>query len=285
MEQTAGNAEQRQYWNEQAGPKWVALQDLIDVQIRPLGQRAMDRAALAHGEHVLDVGCGCGDSSLELARRVGATGSVTGLDISAVMLERARARAEAANLAHARFEATDVQTHDFEGADFDVVFSRFGVMFFSDPVAAFTNLRGGLRPGGRLAFVCWQALPENPWMFVPLMAALQHMPPPPIPDPNAPGPFAFADPDRVRGILDRAGFTNIGFEPTRETLTVGGGGDIDQTVDFLLQMGPTSRALGDADPALVAVVAGAVRESLAPYTTPTGVQMPSAAWIVTARRA
>jgi SAM-dependent methyltransferase len=277
------NAEQIVYWNDQAGPKWVAVQALIDDQIRPLGHLAMERAQLRAGERVLDVGCGCGDTSLELARRTAPGGSVHGVDISAPMLERARAQATATGAA-AQFTRADAQTHAFGAASFDVLFSRFGVMFFADPTAAFANLRRALRPQGRLAFVCWQAVGDNPWMFVPFVAALQHLAPPPLPAPGAPGPFAFADADDVRRILGGAGFTDVALEPVRMTLSVGGGQDLDATVDFLLQMGPAARALREAtDPTIVPRVAAAVREALVPYETPTGVRMDSASWIVTAR--
>lgn len=284
LEPTGPNAEQIQYWNELAGPKWVALQELIDDQIRPLGVRAMDRAAISRGERVLDVGCGCGDTALEIARRVGPTGAVLGVDISTMMLERARQAAHDAGIAHAQFQNADAQTHAIPPESFDVLYSRFGVMFFIDSDAAFANLRSALRLGGRLAFVCWQGVQHNPWMLVPLMAALQHIPPPPLPAPDAPGPFAFADAERVRGILSRAGFVDIAFEELQETLTVGGGRDLDQTVEFLLQMGPAARALRDVGTELRTVVAGAVREALVPYDTPNGVRMASASWIVTARR-
>jgi len=277
------NTEQIQYWNETAGPKWVALQALIDDQIRPLGELAIERAAPQPGERVADVGCGCGDSTLELARRVGPDGSVLGLDLSAPMLERARQRAHDRGLSIAHFAHADAQTHAFTPDRFDLVFSRFGVMFFAHPEDAFSNLRGGLRAGGRLAFVCWQALAENPWMAVPLMAAVPHLPPMSPPAPGAPGPFAFAEPEHVSRILTGAGFTDVGFEDVRRPLRVGGGGDLDQTVDFLLQMGPTSRALREADPALVPIVTASIREALQPFYRDDGVRMPSAAWIVTAR--
>jgi len=275
------NAEQIQYWNETAGPKWVALQAMIDEQIRPLGRAAMQRAELAPGVRVLDVGCGCGDTTVELSRRVTPGGSVCGIDISAPMLERARASAHAAGV-ETHFELADAQTHPFSPA-FDLCFSRFGVMFFTDPTAAFTNLRRALRPGGQLAFVCWQSLGENPWMTVPLGAALQHLPMPPLPAPDAPGPFAFADADRVRGILSGAGFGELVFEPVREELTLGGGGALEATVDFLLQLGPAAALMREADPALRPRVVAAVRESLVPYVTANGVRMPSAAWVVTGR--
>lgn len=275
------NAEQITYWNQQAGPTWVAIQSVIDQQIRPLGLLAMERAGLTPGTAVLDVGCGCGDTTIELARRV-APGDVLGLDISAPMLNRAIQQAKAAGVA-ARFEIADAQTYTFDAARFDVLFSRFGVMFFADPTAAFANLHRALKPDGRLAFVCWQSMMDNPWMTVPMAAALQHLPPPPIPVPGAPGPFAFADPDRVRGILAGAGFRDVALEPVQMTLSVGGGRSLDETVDFLLRMGPTARALREnEDPELIPAVTASVREALLPYQTDAGVKMESASWIVTA---
>jgi SAM-dependent methyltransferase len=230
---------------------------------------------------VLDIGCGCGDTTLELARRVAPGGRVTAVDISAPMLGRAKEAAAAAGAA-AEFLQADAQTHGFAPASFDIAFSRFGVMFFADPTAAFTNIRRAIVSGGRLAFVCWQALPDNPWMVTPFMAAMPHLPPmTPLP-PDAPGPFAFADPERVRGILTGAGFSAISIEPLRQALLIGDS-DLDAAVDFLLRMGPTARALRLAnDPALTGRVAAAVRDALAPFHTPDGVQMDSAAWIVTA---
>lgn len=277
------NAEQITYWNQQAGPTWVAVQALIDRQIRPLGHLAMERAGLRPGLRVLDVGCGCGDTTIELANRVAPGGEVLGIDISAPMLTRAAQQARAATVANARFEIADAQTSELPAGRFDVLFSRFGVMFFADPAAAFANLRQALRAGGRLAFVCWQAMAENPWMVVPMTAALQHLPPPPIPAPGAPGPFAFADPERVRGILTAAGFADVGVESARMALSIGGGHDLDATVDFVLRMGPTARALREADdPGLQPLIAASVREALAPYQTAAGVMMDSASWLVTA---
>jgi SAM-dependent methyltransferase len=279
------NADQITYWNDTAGPRWVALQAVIDTQIRPLGLRAMDRLALRPGERVLDIGCGCGDTTVELARRVSPGGHAFAIDISAPMLERARTLAQDRGVP-ARFELADAQTHAFPAGAADAAFSRFGVMFFGDPVAAFRNVRAALRSQGRLAFVCWQALTDNPWMFVPLGAALQIVPPPPLPAPDAPGPFAFADSARVRRILDAAGFADVAIEPVREQLTIGGGAGLDQTAEFMLQMGPTAALIREAnDPTLVPRLTAVVREALAPYMTPEGVRMDSASWIVTARAA
>ncbi len=284
MNATGPNAEQITYWNDTAGPKWVALDEVLDGQIHAIGEAAMDRLALAAGERVLDVGCGTGRTSLELGRRVGPGGRVTGVDISAPMLGRARERARAAGADNVTFVGADAQTHGFEPASLDAAFSRFGVMFFADPVAAFTNLHGAIRAGGRLAFACWRALPENPWMAVPVMAAAQHVTLPLPASPDAPGPFAFADADRVRSILERAGFADVACADHRATLTVGGRGSLDQAVGFMMQMGPAAAAMREATPAQRETVAAAVRDALAPYHTPDGVRMSSATWLVTARR-
>lgn len=275
------NAEQITYWNEQGGPRWVQLQEILDRQLASFGHVVMDRLAIGAGERVLDVGCGCGETSLELGRRVGANGSVLGVDISTIMLERARERAVAApNVA---FVVGDAQTYAFAPASFDVVFSRFGVMFFQDPRAAFLNLRSALKPGGRLGFHCWKALPENPWMTVPLFAALQHVPPPTPPPPDAPGPFAFADAERVRDILSDAGFAGIAFESRSAQMGVGSG-DLDEATEFALQMGPASIAIREATPETVTKVRASVRAALEPYRTSEGVRLGTASWVVTARR-
>ncbi len=279
------NAQQIEYWNEQRGRTWVEQQNLIEAQLAPLGRRAMDRAAPRPGERVLDVGCGCGQTSLELARRVAPGGSVLGADVSSVMLAYAREQARAAGVANVRFEEADGQTHAFPAATFDLLFSRFGVMFFADPRAAFANLLGALRPGGRVSFVCWRTLPENPWMAVPLMAAFQHIPPPPIPGPEDPGPFSFADRERVGRILTGAGFADVAFEAVDQNLLLGGGAAVDKVVEFLLQLGPTAAALREAGPAKTAEVAAAVADSLRSYhVAGEGVRMASATWVVSARR-
>jgi len=285
LEASGPNAEQIRYWNETAGPKWTAFQQVLDEQLGALGRRAMDRAGVARRERVIDVGCGCGDATIELGRRVGPQGTVVGVDVSTPMLERAATQARAAQLANVRFENADAQTHRFPPGQCDLVFSRFGVMFFADPVTAFMNLCVALPPGGRVAFICWQPLRENPWLSLPLQVAARYITLPPPPVPGAPGPFSFADPERVRTILVRAGFVEIAFEELREMLTVGGGASLDQTVQFLLQgVGPTSAALREADPAVRPRVAAAVRDALAPFHTAAGVRLGSAAWIVTARR-
>ena len=280
IEAAGPNAEQIAYWNEQGGPKWVQLQDELDRNLASFGHLVMDRLAITAGERVLDVGCGCGETSLDLARRVGPSGSVVGADISNVMLARARERAR--GIANVEFLAADAQTHAFAAESFDVVFSRFGVMFFQDPPAAFVNLHRALRPGGRLGFHCWKTFQDNAFMTVPFFAALQHVPPPPPPQPNAPGPFAFADPDRVRGILSAAGFAEIAFESRTDPMGVGA--TLDQAADYAIQMGPASIALREASAETVAKVRASVREALAAHQTPGGVRLGTSSWIVTARK-
>ena len=276
---SGANADQVAYWNAQAGETWVAQQDRLDRQLSPLGLTAMAALDLAADERVIDIGCGCGQTSLELAGEVGADGSVLGVDISAPMLEVARRRAAQAGLGNVQFLEADGQIHGFNAAGADALFSRFGVMFFADPPAAFTNLHKALRPSGRLAFVCWRPMVENQWMLLPLQAALQHIPPPAAaPDPFAPGPFAFADPERVRGILTTAGFSRI--EINAHDTKIGGNG-LEETVELSLRVGPLGRLLGE-QPDQRGVVAEAIRTALQPYDGPSGVYQSAAVWIVTA---
>lgn len=281
--ETTTNQEQIRYWNEQGGPRWVQLQQKLDAQIGPLGLVALRQVAIQSGERVVDVGCGCGQTSLELAERVGPNGFVLGIDISEPMLNRARERQQRLGFTNIEFCTADAQTYQFERERFDVVFSRFGVMFFEDPTAAFRNLHTALQPNGRLTFLCWQALEKNDWARVPLKAALQHVPPPAPVAPGAPGPFAFADPERVRQILEAAGFAAIHCEPHEAVLSMGGAATVDEAVEFSLEIGPVSRLLADADTATRTRVAQSVREALRPYASAKGVHVPGAVWIVQAR--
>ncbi|MBW2280355.1 MAG: methyltransferase domain-containing protein [Deltaproteobacteria bacterium] len=275
------NAQQVEYWNEQAGPNWVAGKASIDALIEPLGRAAIERAAPSPGESVLDVGCGTGQATLELARRVGASGRVLGLDISGPMLERARQDARAAGLSQLRFEQSDAQTHAF-GESFDLVYSRFGVMFFADPTAAFRNLASALAPGGRVVFVCWQGVGQNAWVHVPIAAMAKHVEMPPPADPTAPGPFAFADGERLRGILQDAGLADVTLEPHEQPLVLGGDGSLDAAVEQLIRVGPAARLLADATDETRETVAAAVREALEPHQGPDGVRLGAACWIVRA---
>jgi SAM-dependent methyltransferase len=283
---TEANAEQRAFWNEQAGPLWVVHQERLDRQIGPHGEAALAKLAAAPGERVLDVGCGCGDTSLALGRAVGPAGRVLGVDLSEPMVARAGERAAAAGLAHVAFRAGDVQTSPLERDAFDAAFSRFGVMFFADPVAAFANVRRALRVGGRLAFVCWRPVAENPWVHVPMAAAAPLLSLPPPPPEGTPGPFAFGNPERVRRILAEAGFAEVEIEPA-DLLMEPGGGDPEEAADLFLEVGPLAFALREvgAGEALRAKVRAAVRESFAPHVRDGRVALGSAVWLVRARRA
>ena len=206
-ELTGVNADQERYWNERAST-WIDAQDVFDGLSAPLGRMAMDRLGLVAGQQVLDIGCGTGVTSVELADRVAPGGQVTGVDISEPLLSHARALA--AGRPDVTFSRSDAQVHDLGEGVYDAAFSRFGVMFFADPVEAFANIRKAMRPGAGLSFVCWQNVFANEWLIVPTMAAIGVLGrAPDLPAPDAPGPFALADPERVTGILDAAGFEAI----------------------------------------------------------------------------
>ncbi|MGH7022831.1 MAG: class I SAM-dependent methyltransferase [Caulobacteraceae bacterium] len=278
MTETA-NAAMAEYWNQSAGPVWVAMQAQLDRQTEPLGRAAMRALDPNPGERVLDIGCGCGQTAWELAAAVGPSGQVAAVDISAPMLEFARTRGDPSASARPSFRLADAQTADLGAAEFDAAFSRFGVMFFADPAAAFGNIAKALKLGGRLAFVCWRPYAENPLMRAPAEAAAAFLPPVAPPDPTAPGPFAYADPARVRAILGDAGFSDIAVEPYDTKV---GGADLEGALALALRVGPLGAAIRE-NPSLVDRVAPVVRGRLADYLTPEGVMLPAAVWIVTAR--
>ncbi|MEZ4299144.1 MAG: class I SAM-dependent methyltransferase [Polyangiaceae bacterium] len=278
----AANADMIEYWNGNGAARWLANYDAIGAQIKVLGTLALDRAAFAPESRVLDVGCGGGDSTVEIAQRLGPRGSVTGLDVSGPLLQRAIEKAFSAGVANASFTRADAQTATLPEAVFDGMFSRFGVMFFADPRAAFANIRRALRPGARMCFLCWRAMADNPMMHVPA-TAVSKVVEVSIAAPHAPGPFAFADCDRLRGILEGAGFTELGFEKLDEVLSVGPSPDLDATAVFLSTMGPAGAALTAAEPDVKQAGIAAIREAIEPYHTPGGLRMSSATWIVTGR--
>ncbi|HEV2364530.1 MAG TPA: methyltransferase domain-containing protein [Caulobacteraceae bacterium] len=274
----AANKEMIEYWNSEAGETWAELGPLLDRQIEGIGRRAMDALGVRAGERVIDVGCGAGQTSVELAARVGPTGAVLGVDISAPMLAVARKRA--AQSPQIRLVQGDAQIFDFEPGWGDAAFSRFGVMFFADPPAAFANIRRGLRSGARLAFACWREPFLNPFMGLPFAAAAPLLPEPPAPfDPTAPGPFAFADEARVRGILADAGFADVKMTPNDEKI---GGGTLEETLRLALSIGPLGRAVRDR-PELRERVRDAVRAALEKEEKDGRIFLGSASWIVTAR--
>ena len=249
---------------------WAEVRELLERQLAPLGRRALAALAPRPGENVLDIGCGGGETTLELARLLAPDGTVVGMDLSAAVLTFAQRAAK--GYERVRFVQADAQVFPFEPASFDAAFSRFGVMFFADPTAAFINIRRSLRPNGRVAFVCWRALEENALDIVPLGAASAHLPPQPAHDPDAPGPFAFANPDRVRGILQTAGYGEIEITAHDERV---GSGDLDTMLAVCSRVGALGRILRE-DPQLRAAALPAVRSALAAHDGPDGVRLNAA---------
>lgn len=277
------NADQVAYWNGPAGERWRARQQDQDTLLTPISDLLLMRAAPRAGERVLDVGCGCGFTTIELAKRVVPGGRVLGVDISRTMLERARERAPAG--LPVEFIEADATAYGFEPAAADLLFSRFGVMFFAEPQKSFANMRRGLRRRARLAFACWREPKRNPWLMLPLEEACRHVPRPPPAGPEDPGPFAFADERRVRGILDGAGFAGIGLEAVDVSLDIGIGRGLDAAVEIVTSMGPTTRALEGHPPELQAAAAQSIRAALTRYQVGNTVALPGAVWIVSATSA
>ena len=272
------NVDQIGHWNDAMGKTWAMLHDRLDRQLDPIGREAMQRASFETGDEVLDVGCGCGETTLEIAGKVG---RITGLDASAMLLDIAREAAKAKAIANISFVQGDGQVWRAP-RPVDVLFSRFGVMFFEDPAAAFANLRASLKPGGRLAFACWRQPKENLWLALPMQATQHLLPALPPSDPHAPGPFAFADKDRLAGILAGAGFTDVAIEP----LDLRTGGDsLEESVFIALRVGQLGGALREigASEELKRRVEATLREALASYVEDGVVKLPAAAWIVSGR--
>ncbi len=274
------NADQIAFWNGTAGELWTRRQAMQDVMLAPVNAVLFAAAAAKPGEHVIDVGCGCGSTTLELGRAVGAAGRVLGLDVSAEMLAHARTRVAGDPIS---FVLGDATVYSFEAAQADLLFSRFGVMFFAEPIPSFVNLKRALKPRARLAFACWQEPKKNPWMMAPLMAAYKHVPKLPQVGPEDPGPFAFADEARVQRILTSAGFSSVTLTPHTLSFDISVGEGLDAAVTSAIAFGPTARAIEGQAESVVTAVHASIREALTPFARDGGVYLPAAIWIVTAR--
>lgn len=263
--------EQATLWNGSAGRAWVDAQALTDRIFKPLEDALVE--VVAPGTRVLDVGCGTGSATVAAAKR---SGHALGLDISAPMIEAARSRA-ARDGAPATFVVADAQTHAFEPPTFDLVLSRMGVMFFDDPVQAFTNLRRAA--SGRLRFIAWRGPEENPFMTTAERAAAPYLPDLPPRKPDAPGQFGFADPARVRRILETAGWSDVVLAPVDFACSL----PEPALAEYAARFGPVGRVLGDADEATRDKVGAVVRAAFEPFVHGDEVRFVSACWQVDAR--
>ena len=267
-------------WEAGEGKHWAVNADRYTRQLAGFADIVTDAAGYRPGERVLDVGCGCGDLSLAAGRAVTATGEVLGLDLSPAMLGVSADLAASAGLDHVAFTVADAAAHRPDPAAFDVMVSRFGVMFFDDPTAAFTHLRSLMTPGGRLTFVCWQELFANDWMIVPGAAVAEVLALPEGGDPSGPGPFTFADPHRITTILTQAGFDGATAVAANTPLWLGD--DAAEAAAFLRTTGLGRAVFADADLDRQEEAIRRVTAALRPYETEAGVHLDGAAWLVTA---
>jgi SAM-dependent methyltransferase len=277
------NPEQAQYWNAARGGQWVTHQEALDARFAGVRDQLLARAAAGPGERALDIGCGTGATTLELAAQVGPGGAVLAVDISAPMLELARQRCAARGLEQVRFLCADAQSHAFQPAH-DLLISRFGVMFFGDPVKAFANLGRALRPGGRLAFACWGPLDDNPYFALPLAAGVQALGPPDPEPPRAPGPMAFAETDYVEEILGEAGWTAVRIETVSEPLPCAP--TAEEEAAFARVVGPLARLIQTRapDPATLQAIIETLTGRFRPYQSAAGLRIPATLHYVSALR-
>jgi SAM-dependent methyltransferase len=281
---TGANAAQLEYWNTVAGPRWVGLAGFVEKRVQKVNDLLLARSVVTPGERVLEVGCGTGAATVPLAEVVGDTGEIVGIDISEPMLAAARERISHSGLRNITLLRADAQVHAFEPNRFDLVASRFGVMFFADPVAAFRNLLGAMRPGGRLCFACWAALEENRHWLIPYEVALRHLGPPAPKPPHAPGPMAFAEPEYVRSVLERAGYEDI--EIRRETPEIIGASPVEEAEHALI-MGPSGRLIEEKKPeeSVRELIKREMTDAFAAYAKGAEMVLPSTIFLVMARRA
>ena len=281
------NTLQKEMWNGRAGESWVRHNSLLEQLLAEPGRECMNLLPLTPAMQILDVGCGCGNQTLELAARLDASSTVIGVDISEPMLGLAR-ELKAANdnalSAEVQFALGDASEPLFDEASFDAIYSRFGVMFFEEPVAAFSALRNSLKPGGKLGFVCWREPKLNPFFNAPMEAALTVLPAPAPSAPGAPGPFGLADDNVIQTTLRLAGFKDVSVAPLNLTLSVGAETPFDALFEELIQIGPAAALIAQSDPSLKEKAREAVYNRLTDfYASGQGVSFDANFWLVTAR--
>ena len=280
MKQSAKpNTQQAALWNDGSGKAWVDLQPILDEVLAPFERLLVDAGYPGKGGSVLDVGCGAGATTLAMARRIGDSGTCVGLDISEPLVSLATARAQAEGIVNAEFIAADAQTYAFEAGRFDTIASRFGVMFFDDAVAAFTNLRKAAKSGAKLAFFAWRSPAENDFMTAAARAAAPFLPPAPAPDPNAPGQFAFADSARVRQILEASGWSSIDVEMADVPCRISEG----DLMTYVTRLGPVGAALREVDRTTAEKILAVLPSAFAGFRASDAFHFNAACWMATAR--
>ncbi len=274
------SSDQVEYWNNEGGARWTKFADRTTTLFIPLTGALLRTAAPQPGEHVLDVGCGTARTTIELAKAV-RPGRVVGLDVSRVILDAARDNIARAGVEGVELVLADASRHAFSGS-VDLVFSQFGVMFFSVPVTAFANLRRALKPNGRIVFACWRSMEENPWFSVPFAEAKRFAPAPQPAAPDAPGPLAFADAKRVERILTEAGFSDITITPHDEQLLIGNLDQLDDAKFMLARIGPAGRLLDGVDENARRAAEDAIGIALQKRASESGMYLGSGIWLVSA---
>ena len=275
------NAKQKDFWSGKGGDYWVEKQSEMDIMLNPLGEKALTKLDLKSNSDVLDIGCGCGATTLEIAKKV-SEGTVTGLDISVPMLDKAESEASIQGIANVDFKVVDVQVDQLASEKYDYVYSRFGVMFFDDPYEAFKNIFSSIKEGGELSFVCWQDPSLNPWqsLSVQVIRGYLDMPSPP---PRSPGPFAFHEKDYVKEILEKSGFSNISFDDNQEDITMFSGKSLQEASEDYLAINPVvTEMLKDSPDDLKAEIVESLKEAFSEFHKGDGLVFPSATWVVSA---
>ena len=276
------NTEQYEAWNGDSGERWAGDADGRDAVLQPVADVLFETADLAASELVIDIGCGCGATTLTAAELVGATGHAHGFDLSAPMLTRARQRAADRNLSNVDFDQADVEVADLSSRDADAVISRFGTMFFADPVAAFVNVASGVARGGRMILATWQPLIANEWLLVPGAAMLEFGSMPEGADPDQPGMFAQSEPDRVTGVLTSAGWVDVALDPVTVSLPLGA--TPADAAAYLAASGPGRAMLETIPTEVVPTAMASVESTLAEHVAADGVRLDGSIWIISATR-
>ena len=277
------NAKQKDFWSGKGGDYWVEKQSEMDIMLNPLGKKALAKLDFKSNSEVLDIGCGCGATTLEIAKKV-SEGTVTGLDISVPMLGKAESEASIQGIANVDFKVIDVQVDQLASEKYDYVYSRFGVMFFDDPYEAFKNIFSSIKEGGELSFVCWQDPSLNPWqsLSVQVIRGYLEMPSPP---PRSPGPFAFHEKDYVKEILEKSGFSNISFDDNQEDITMFSGKSLQEASEDYLAINPVvTEMLKDSPDDLKAEIVESLKEAFSEFHKGDGLVFPSATWVVSASK-